>query len=102
MWKTALENAKLIASTIMVISALLAGSWTIITSTFITKAEANDLYRQLDMDTSYNKAFRIESMILRIESIRTTRTLTIDEEKMLNRLKKDIERVDEHIYYIDF
>lgn len=101
MWKTALENAKLIASTMMVFAALIAGTWTLVTNTFITKAEASRLIEKLDADTSYNKAFRLESKIAKLERVEEKRELTDQEKKWLKRLKKDLERVDTHIYNLE-
>lgn len=97
LWKSALENAKLIASTILVLVSLIVGAWTGITSVFITRAEAQVAYEKLDVDTSYNKAFRIESKISALEDIANRRELSKDEIKILDRLKRDLQRVDDHI-----
>ena len=97
LWKKALENAKLIASTLMVLSALVVGSWTGITSVFQTKAEARVQMERLDLDTSYNKAFRLEEKLNRIEQIEIRRDLSETEQSSKKRYRKDLDRVDQHI-----
>lgn len=102
MWKIALENAKLVAGTIMVLASLAVGSWTLVTDIFATKAYAEELVieqkaliNKLDLDTSYNKAFRLDEKIERYK--RLQRPLTRDEDKTLKRYKKDLNRTELHI-----
>jgi len=97
LWQQALENGKLIASSIMVFSALMAGTWTLTTSIFLTTADANVIIRKLDKDTSYNKAFRLDTKIYKLERIEKERPLTSEEEKSKKRMKKQLEEVDAHI-----
>lgn len=101
MWKTILENAKLIAGTIMAVAALLVGSWTMLTNIFVTHSYAMEVAEQqqkiikkLDLDTAYNKAFRLEEKIKRIKS---KKVLSDDDNRTLKRLLRDLERTDEHI-----
>lgn len=101
MWTKALENAKLIASTIMVIAALMVGTWEIATNVFLTRAEASIVYEKLDIESSYNKAFRLETKIAALETIAKRRELSAEEKKILERLKRDLKRVDLHIDKIE-
>ncbi len=97
LWKKALENGKLIASSIMVFSALMVGTWTLTTSIFLTTADANVIIKKLDKDTSYNKAFRLDTKIYKLERISVDRALTSEEKKSMKRMKKQLVEVDAHI-----
>jgi hypothetical protein len=68
--ESALENAKLIISTVLIFVSLIVGTWTVVTDLFITRAEAQEIYEKLDIDIAYNKAFRLESKISRILDIK--------------------------------
>jgi len=96
-----LESGKLLASTIMVFSALLVGTWGIVSSVFITRAQAYEKIEKLDVESSYNKAFRIDSMITRYEQIQKRRELTQEEKRALARLKRDLKRTDLHIDFLE-
>ena len=99
MWQSALENAKLIIGTIMITASLLAGTWTLTTSVFLTKAEAQNIIGKLDIDTSYNKAFRLEEKIKRLK--RKPQPLDQDDTRSFKRLEKDLQRVDDHIDFME-
>jgi hypothetical protein len=96
-WKTALENGKTIASTILVFASLIVGSWTLITSTFLTNAKAEVIIMKLDKETSYNKAFRLDTKITKLEMIQRKRKLTREEMRSLKRMRQQLEEVDLHI-----
>jgi len=96
-----LENSKLIISTILVFASLIVGSWTLITNTFLTNAKAEVIIRKLDIDTSYNKAFRLDTKITNLENISMRRKLTHEEEKSLKRMKRQLNEVDEHILRLE-
>lgn len=97
MWKIALENAKLIISTVLIFVSLIAGSWTLVTEFFVTRLEATEIYEKLDIDIAYNKAFRLESKISALTEIKDIRQLSDEENKSLQRYQRDLIRVDEHI-----
>lgn len=99
MWQNALENGKLIISSILIAATLLVGSWEIITNVFMTRVEAEVQIKKLDLDTSYNKAFRLEQQIRTVKI--SPRPLTADQARCLKRLLKDLERVDDHIDHLE-
>ena len=101
MFQTSLENGKLLASSIMVFAALAVGTWTLATDIFLTRLDAQVIIEKLDIESSYNKAFRIETQIGKYLEIKKTRALTDDEKRNLKRLKRDLERTDKHIDYIE-
>jgi len=96
-WKQVLENSKLFASTIIVFSSLMVGSWTLATNIFLTNAKADVIINKLDKDTSYNKAFRLDTRIFKLERISKVRELTKEELKSMKRMKRQLEEVDAHI-----
>ncbi len=96
-WIKGLENGKLLMSTIMVFSALIVGTWGIVSTVFITRAQAYEKIEKLDVESSYNKAFRIDSMINRYERLKKLRELTQEEKRALARLRRDLKRTDLHI-----
>lgn len=97
MWTKIVENAKLILSTGALVISLVVGAWTSVTTIFITKAEAKEMYQKFDIDSSYNKAFRLESQIRALEEDKAQRDLSDSEKTQIKRLKKNLERVDKHI-----
>lgn len=101
LWKKALENGKLLASSIMVFSALMVGAWTLATDIFLTRADAQVKIEKLDIESSYNKAFRLETKISNYNDITKKRPLTKDEQRILERLKRDLKRTDLHIDKIE-
>jgi len=100
-WQTALENAKLIISTVLTVSALAAGSWTIITNTFITRSEAEAQIQNFTAEIAYNKAFRLETKISNLLEIKKRRELSKLEAKELIRLRKYLTQVDNHLESIE-
>jgi len=101
MWQKALENAKLIISTILTLAALMMGTWTLATNTFVTRAEADEQMAKFSAEIAYNKAFRLETKIDRILVLKKTRDLSETEIKELKRLKAHLKQVDEHITQIE-
>ena len=59
-WKNILDNTKTVITTATAVAVFSVGAWTLITDIFITRVEASELIGKLDLDTSYNKAFRLE------------------------------------------
>jgi len=97
MWQKLLENAKLIISSVLLMASFLGGSWALVTGVFITKAEASEYINRFEIEIAYNKAFRIETRISRLEKLQKTRELSDAEKRELNRLKRNLERIDLHI-----
>jgi hypothetical protein len=63
----------------------------------LTTADAKVLIKKLDKETSYNKAFRLETRIFSLMKLKEERELSPLEKKSLERLKRDLNSVDEHI-----
>jgi len=101
MWQKALENAKLIISTFLVMVTLVTGTWTLVTNTFYTKAEAREYLSPTTIDVAYNKAFRIESAIRDLRLIEQKRELSETEKKSLKRLLRDLKYTDDKIYELE-
>jgi len=97
MWTKAMENAKLIISTILLMSSLAVGSWTLITNTFITRIEAAEQMAKYSIEIAYNKAFRLETKIDRILAIEGKRELSDTEKREIKRLKEHLKQVDNYI-----
>ncbi len=97
MWQTILENAKLIGSSILLVISLVVGGWTFLTSTFVTRADSEDLSYRVSTEIAYNKAFRLETKISRVLLIQGQRDLSPTEAKELDRLNSQLRDVDAHI-----
>lgn len=96
-----LADAKMLAATIMTFSALMVGSWTLVTQFFVPRAEAEVAIKKLDIETSYNKAFRLEQQLERMDRTKVQRPLSPEEQKTYNRYKRQLDEVDEHIYALE-
>lgn len=101
MWQKVLENAKLIISTFLVIVSLVTGGWTLISNVLVTKSYAEAKFQKLDLDTSYNKAFRLDNKIERLERIQENRKLTREESSQLRRYRNELGYVESHIEVIE-
>ena len=101
LWQKALENAKLIISTILTFAALSAGTWSLATQTFITRAEAEVQIQKFTAEIAYNKAFRLETKISNLLEIKKQRELSKLEDKELTRLRKYLAQVDKHLEDIE-
>lgn len=97
----AISEAKLIATTLTLIAATATGAWTFVSDVFIPRVEAEIQYKRLDIETSYNKAFRLEQRVERLDRIKTTRELSEEENKAYYRYLRQLEEVDEHIYTLE-
>ena len=95
MFMKAIENSKVILTTILVASSLMLGSWQIVSNVFMTRAEAEIKIKKLDLDTSYNKAFMLVEKIHRLK--KKPKPLSEEEQRNLRRLQKDLQRTDNHI-----
>lgn len=101
MWEKVLANTKLIVSTFLVLVTLGTGAWTLVTNTFLTRAEAEELYSNYSIEIAYNKAFRLETRIMPLERIQTERELSYAEKKELKRLKAQLGHLDKYIIKIE-
>lgn len=101
LWLKGIKNIQLILGTIIIISTIAVGSWTLITSNFIPRAEAEVAIKKLDIETSYNKAFRLEQRIEKIDRIKPVRELSETEKKALKRYQKQLKYVDDHIFNLE-
>ncbi len=101
LWLKGFKNIQLILGTIVLICTVAVGSWTLITTHFIPRAEAAELIKKLDVETSYNKAFRLEQRIERIDRIKIQRELSPEEKKAMKRYLHQLQTVDEHIIKLE-
>lgn len=101
LWLKGIKNCQLILGTIVLVCTVAVGAWTLITNHFIPRAEAAVLIKKLDVETSYNKAFRLEQRIERIDRVKTQRELSKEEKTALKRYLKQLENVDEHILKLE-
>jgi hypothetical protein len=97
----AVDKAKLIGGTITLLAGFAAGSWSLITDVFIPRAEAELHYKRLDIDTSYNKAFRLEQRLERLERDQGDRELSEEEKRIHKRYVRQLEEIDAHIYKLE-
>ena len=104
MWQKILENIKIVLGSITAIAVFATGVWTLTTNIFMTKAEAQQLEREqkaiikkIDLDTAYNKAFRLETRIKKYRQKQSKTSLDDFDKRMLKRLEKDLSRTENRI-----
>ena len=92
MLKTILENVKLILGTIAIIASSIIGTYTFVTNTFVTQAQAKEMSQTLNgtikavsQSNSYNRLSIVQIQLLRLEE---KKTLSLTEQRLYDNLKK--------------